>query len=92
MPDDVSRKIDISNLKYEQAFELLEQTVERMNDASVPLDELMTLYEQGMALGEHCEKLLAGYEAKMEMVSRKTIENELVQLSRADVADEENEQ
>ena len=68
---------DISTLKYEQAFEQLEKTVDRMGDASVPLDELVSLYERGMALGAHCEKLLSGYEAKMEMVSRKSLEKEL---------------
>lgn len=68
---------DISSLGYEQAFERLEKIVERMGDASVPLDELVSLYEQGMALGERCEKLLAGYEAKMEMIARKSIEKEL---------------
>ena len=81
MPAKKTDNIDISSLKYEQAFERLEKTVERMNDPSVPLDELVKLYEQGMALGEHCEKLLSGYEAKMEMIARKSISGELERIS-----------
>ena len=80
---------DISALKYEQAFEQLEKIVDRMGDASVPLDELISLYEQGMALGEHCEKLLSGYEAKMEMVARKSLENEMQGLAHAEAEDEQ---
>jgi|GEM_PF-173640 len=80
MPTKKAANSDISKLKYEQAYEKLEQIVNRMSEASVPLDELMQLYESGMALGEHCEKLLSGYEAKMEMVARSQIAKELAAL------------
>ena len=66
-----------AELTYEQAYEKLEGIVERMSGASVPLDELMDLYEQGMALGARCEALLSGYEARLEKVSKQALENEL---------------
>lgn len=89
MSDRIIAGADISALKYEQAFEQLEKIVDRMGDASVPLDELILLYEQGMALGEHCEKLLSGYEAKMEMVARKSLENEMEALAPAEAEGEQ---
>ena len=54
-----------TDLSYEQAFSRLEEIVEKMSSASVPLDELVKLYEEGMTLAAHCEKLLNGYDARM---------------------------
>ncbi|MCR5610831.1 MAG: exodeoxyribonuclease VII small subunit [Clostridiales bacterium] len=59
------------DLTYEKAMEELSDIVEKMSSASVPLDELMKLYERGMALTAHCEKLLNGYEAKLEQISKR---------------------
>ena len=59
-----------NDLTFEKAYAALEETVDRMNAASVPLDELMKLYEQGMELAARCEKLLSGYEARLEKVSK----------------------
>ena len=64
-------------LSYEQAYAQLEETVAKMSAASVPLEELLALYERGMELGEHCEKLLKNYEARLERVSAKSIMREL---------------
>ncbi len=74
---DVLPEDDVSALSYEQAFERLESIVDRMSSAAVPLDELMLLYEQGMALGAHCEKLLDSYDARLERVSRQALVKEL---------------
>lgn len=59
------------DLSYEKAMEELSGIVEKMSSASVPLDELMKLYERGMELTRHCEKLLNGYEAKLEQISKR---------------------
>lgn len=59
------------DLTYEKAMEELSDIVEKMSSASVPLDELMKLYERGMTLTAHCEKLLNGYEAKLEQISKR---------------------
>ena len=72
-----NEELRIESLTYEQAFDELEKIVERMNAPSVPLEELMKLYEQGMAIGAHCEKLLAAFDARLEKVSSATIAKEL---------------
>lgn len=79
----------VSELSYEQAFSMLESIVDRMSEGSVPLDELMKLYEYGMKLGEHCEKLLAGYEAKMERISSAALMAEAADLTEELSADGE---
>ncbi len=82
---------EVTGLKYEEAYAKLEEVVEKMSSASVPLDELITLYEEGMQLAEHCGKLLKGYEARLEKVSQKVLDAEkeaLVDIP-ADGGDEE---
>lgn len=95
MPINKTHNNSIKELKYEQAYEMLVEIVDRMNDASVPLDELVSLYEKGMALAEHCEALLKSYESRMKMVSKKALAAEIDKLSEdtecADDMEEEND-
>ncbi len=64
-------------LTYEQAFARLEEIVDKMSAASVPLDELMKLYEEGVGLAGHCEALLKSYDAKLEMISQTVLQSEM---------------
>lgn len=66
--------MNVEELSYEQSYERLEEIVERMSSASAPLDELMKLYEEGMALAAHCEKLLKSYDARLEAVAKKVLD------------------
>lgn len=80
-------------LSYEQAFARLEEIVDGMSSASAPLDELMKLYEEGMGLVAHCEKLLKGYDAKLEMISQSVLQNELERSDAAfETANEDDEE
>ena len=82
---------EVTGLKYEEAFAKLEEIVEKMSSASVPLDELITLYEEGMQLAEHCGKLLKGYEARLEKVSQKVRDAEKEALSDIPSDDDDEE-
>ena len=68
--------MNIEELSYEQSYARLEEIVEKMSSASAPLEELMKLYEEGMALAGHCEKLLKGYDARLEMIAKQALEAE----------------
>ena len=81
---------EVTGLKYEEAYAKLEEIVEKMSSASVPLDELITLYEEGMQLAEHCGKLLKGYEARLEKVSQKVLDAEKEALS--DIPSDDDEE
>lgn len=63
-------------LTYEQAYKKLEDIVDKMNGASVPLAELMSLYEEGMELAKHCEALLKSYDARLEKAAKHVMEME----------------
>jgi exodeoxyribonuclease VII small subunit len=46
------------NLTYEQAIKKLEDIVNKLNEGSIPLDESIALYEEGIKLSEFCMKKL----------------------------------
>ncbi|MBR3383383.1 MAG: exodeoxyribonuclease VII small subunit [Clostridia bacterium] len=66
--------MEIEEMSYEQAFSRLEEITAAMGEAATPLDKLMSLYEEGMALAARCESLLKGYEARLEKVSKAVLE------------------
>lgn len=66
----MSESTDIPTLNYEQAFEELQTLIGTLESGEKPLDETLQLYERGQALYQHCQKLLAEAELKVE-----TLEN-----------------
>ena len=80
-------------LTYEQAYGRLEAIVSKLNNASIQLDEMVALYEEGMGLAEQCTKLLKSYDARLERVSKRSIMRELENAvgSNADDMDYETE-
>ncbi len=59
------------NGTYEKDMEKLREIVERLSAGNLPLDEMMKLYEQGVALGAKCRKALDEYEAKLIVIDAK---------------------
>lgn len=59
---------EIEKLSFEQALEQLETIVESLEQGNVPLDKSISHYERGEALRNHCRKLLAGAEDKVEKI------------------------
>ena len=45
---------DIEKMTFEQAYQALEETVQRLDEGNLPLAESLTLYQRGMALAQHC--------------------------------------
>lgn len=74
----------IENMTYEQAEKRLNEIVNKLSTASVTLDDMVTLYEEGVALSEHCATLLKGYEARLERVSQNTIIREIAKVIERD--------
>ena len=50
---------------YEKMTEL-EELIEKLESGSVPLEEMVTLHERGMALYDSCAKELAAFEKRLK--------------------------
>ncbi|MDE3120920.1 MAG: exodeoxyribonuclease VII small subunit [Paracoccaceae bacterium] len=58
----------IKDMTFEEAMAALEQVVTRLERGDVPLEEAISLYENGAALKKHCADKLAAAEAKVEKI------------------------
>lgn len=57
---------DFAKLSYEAAKAKLDEVVLRLEDKDLPLDDMVTLWEQGEKLADVCEERLAGARARLE--------------------------
>ena len=60
---------DVNALSYEAAMAELENVVSQLENASVPLDESIRLYERGEKLKKHCEAKLSQAEEKVAQIT-----------------------
>jgi exodeoxyribonuclease VII small subunit len=44
----------IDQMAFEQAYQELEETVQKLEAGDLPLAEALSLYQKGMALAQHC--------------------------------------
>ncbi len=59
----------LKTLSFEDALKELERTVERLSEGDTKLDELLKLYEEGIAYLNHCQSRLGEAEARMKILS-----------------------
>ena len=59
----------INNMSFEDAMKALEDVVTRLERGDVPLDESITLYEQGAKLKKRCETKLKEAEEKVAAIT-----------------------
>ena len=56
---------------FEEAFNDLNEVVERLQKGDLSLDETITLFEQGMRLSFQCEKFLEDADRRIEVLVRR---------------------
>ena len=54
--------------KFEEALEKLEKLVERLEDPGLPLDDALSLFEEGIKLSRFCSQKLDEAEKKVEIL------------------------
>lgn len=59
-----------SEQTFETAMERLERIVEEMESDKLPLEELITRYEEGIKLTRVCEEKLKAAEQRIEIITR----------------------
>lgn len=55
-------------LTFEQAFEQLGETLDKLEQGDLPLAEAIALYEKGMQLAEHCNAYLDNAELRVKQL------------------------
>jgi len=60
----------VAEMSFEEAMKALEVVVQRLESGDAPLEESITLYEQGAALKKHCEKKLQDAELKVAQITQ----------------------
>lgn len=58
------------DLTFEQAAAELDSIVNKLSSGSVQLDEMISLFERGTQLSEHCSALLSEYDGRIAKVMR----------------------
>ena len=56
---------------FEKNLERLDAIVHELEDAELPLDKALLLYEEGMKLSEFCHKQLDEAEGRVEILTKK---------------------
>jgi exodeoxyribonuclease VII small subunit len=64
----------IEELSFEEAFEKLNQILEKLESGEVALEKSIELYEEGMLLKNHCENKLKNAEMKIKKVVENNID------------------
>ena len=55
-------------LKFEEALSKLEGMIRKLEEGNLPLDESISIFEEGMGLAKVCEEKLGEAEGKVEML------------------------
>ena len=61
---------ELHRLTFEQAREKLENIVSAMEQGGVPLDEMISKFEEGAKIAAYCQEKLASLKKKMEILVR----------------------
>lgn len=56
----------IAKLSFEEALEMLESIIKKMEKEELPLEESLKYFQEGMILNTHCRKLLTEAEFRVE--------------------------
>jgi len=57
---------DVAVLPFDKALDELRDVVTRLEHGNLPLEESIALYERGVALHDHCSKLLDSAELRVQ--------------------------
>jgi len=76
----------IEDMSYEEAIKKLEEIVQRLENAEIPLEESLSSFQEGIALSRFCREKLAEIEYRVEYLLK-----EEQQQSLKDIGEGEDE-
>ena len=60
----------MSDIRFEEALQRLEQIVDTLEVGDLPLEESLKAFEEGVGLARHCAKYLEEAEKRIELLTR----------------------
>ena len=60
----------MSDIKFEDALQRLEQIVDQLEAGNLPLEESLKVFEEGVGLARRCAKYLEEAEKRIELLTR----------------------
>ncbi len=60
----------MSDIKFEDALQRLEQIVDRLEAGNLPLEESLKVFEEGVGLARRCATYLEDAEKRIELLTR----------------------
>ena len=60
----------MSDIKFEEALQRLEQIVDTLEAGDLPLEESLKAFEEGVGLARRCAKYLEEAEKRIELLTR----------------------
>ena len=60
--------MEVSEMSFEQSIDALEALVKRLEDGGIDLDESLRIYEQAVALRDHCRSILEDGERRIRKI------------------------
>jgi len=64
-----AQEIDVSQLSFEAALARLEEIVRTLEKGEAPLDQSITLYQEGDKLRRHCAARLKDAQARIDQIA-----------------------
>lgn len=61
---------DLKKVSFESALERLEEIVEVLSSEKTSLDQMIELYQEGMALKKFCNEKIEAAKMKIEVISK----------------------
>ena len=59
---------NVEEMTFEQSIDVLEALVKRLEDGGIDLDESLRIYEQAVALRDHCRSILEDGERRIRKI------------------------
>jgi len=68
MSDAETGKLDVEKLSFEESMSMLEELVKKLEGGNLDLDKSLKVYENAVALREHCRKILDESDRKVQAI------------------------
>ncbi len=59
---------NVDEMSFEESIDALEGLVKRLEDGGIDLDESLRIYEQAVALRDHCKRILEDGERRIKKI------------------------